>query len=349
MTHYAVGAALEALGEDAGLIRSGGLQLGIVTCTLTGGISYSRRFYEEALQNPSTASPIIFPETVFNSCASHLAAYLGSSAVNYTLVGDAGTFLQGLALAAGWLDNGLAEACVVLGAEEPDWTVADALRLFDRRAVHASGAGALYLKSRPSSGAPVELAAVTDAFAPTRTPDRHEAARKMRAQLPVGAPEELLCACERGHPAWSDWTGKVVAPTEILGEAFAASRSLRGRQCEYHRRQRAVHCGALCQSSFSQKSRRHIAMNTPADLKNQIKSFLIEDLMLQITPQEIGDDQPLFGPGSLGLDSVDALQLVVALDKRYGLKIADAAVARKTMQTVTSIAAAIEAHQAGRK
>ena len=47
-------------------------------------------------------------------------------------------------------------------------------------------------------------------------------------------------------------------------------------------------------------------MNTPADLKNQIKSFLIEDLMLQITPQEIGDDQPLFGPGSLGLDSVDA-------------------------------------------
>ena len=223
MTHYAVGAALEALGEDAGLIRSGGLQLGIVTCTLTGGISYSRRFYEEALQNPSTASPIIFPETVFNSCASHLAAYLGSSAVNYTLVGDAGTFLQGLALAAGWLDNGLAEACVVLGAEEPDWTVADALRLFDRRAVHASGAGALYLKSRPSSGAPVELAAVTDAFAPTRTPDRHEAARKMRAQLPVGAPEELLCACERGHPAWSDWTGKVLAPTEILGEAFAAS------------------------------------------------------------------------------------------------------------------------------
>jgi acyl carrier protein len=90
-------------------------------------------------------------------------------------------------------------------------------------------------------------------------------------------------------------------------------------------------------------------MNTPADLKNQIKSFLIEDLMLQITADEIGDDQPLFGPGSLGLDSVDALQLVVALDKRYGMKIADAAVARKTMQTVTSIAAAIEAHQAARK
>jgi len=90
-------------------------------------------------------------------------------------------------------------------------------------------------------------------------------------------------------------------------------------------------------------------MNTPPDLKFQIKSFLVEDLMLQITPQEIGDDQPLFGPGSLGLDSVDALQLVVALDKRYGIKISDAAVARKTMHTVTSIAAAIGAHQAGTK
>jgi hypothetical protein len=223
MTHYAVGAALEAIGQDADLIRSGALRLGIVACTLTGGISYSRRFYEEALQNPATASPMVFPETVFNSSASHLAAFLGSSVVNYTMVGDAGTFLQGLALAAGWLDNSTAEACVVIGAEETDWTVADALRLFDRRAVHTSGAGALYLKSGPGTAAPVELSAVTDSFAATRHPDRHVAARKMRAQLPANAPEELLCVSERGQSAWKDWTGKVWAPKEILGEAFAAS------------------------------------------------------------------------------------------------------------------------------
>jgi acyl carrier protein len=90
-------------------------------------------------------------------------------------------------------------------------------------------------------------------------------------------------------------------------------------------------------------------MNPPPELKTQIKCFLVEDLMLQITPQEIGDDQPLFGPGSLGLDSVDALQLVVALDKRYRIKIPDAVVARKTLHTVTTIAAAIQAHQAGSK
>jgi len=83
-------------------------------------------------------------------------------------------------------------------------------------------------------------------------------------------------------------------------------------------------------------------MNDSTELKAQIKQLLVENLMLKISAAEIGDDQPLFGPGSLGLDSVDALQLVVALDKNYGLKLSDTEVARKTMQTVNTIAAAIE-------
>jgi acyl carrier protein len=83
-------------------------------------------------------------------------------------------------------------------------------------------------------------------------------------------------------------------------------------------------------------------MNPATELKGQIKRLLVENLMLQISAEEIGDDQPLFGPGSLGLDSVDALQLVVALDKNYGLKLSDTEVARKAMQTVNTIAAAIE-------
>ena len=67
--------------------------------------------------------------------------------------------------------------------------------------------------------------------------------------------------------------------------------------------------------------------------------------MLQVPPEEIGDAQPLFGPGSVGLDSVDALQLVVALDKAYGLKIADSEIARRTLFSVDTMAAAVEAHQ----
>ena len=54
-----------------------------------------------------------------------------------------------------------------------------------------------------------------------------------------------------------------------------------------------------------------------------------------------GIRQALFGPGSLGLDSVDALQLVVALDKHYGLKIPTPAHAKETFQSVNTIAAAI--------
>ena len=66
--------------------------------------------------------------------------------------------------------------------------------------------------------------------------------------------------------------------------------------------------------------------------------------MLQITPAELPDDQTLFGPGSLGLDSVDALQLVVMLDKHFGLKIADPEMARGILQNVNSMVAAVEKH-----
>ena len=64
--------------------------------------------------------------------------------------------------------------------------------------------------------------------------------------------------------------------------------------------------------------------------------------MLQISVSEISDDQALFGPGSLGLDSVDALQLVVALDKHFGLKIPDPATARQVLASVKTMAAAVE-------
>lgn len=72
---------------------------------------------------------------------------------------------------------------------------------------------------------------------------------------------------------------------------------------------------------------------------------MVENLMLQVSPEEIKDEQPLFGPGSLGLDSVDALQLVVALDKAYGLKIADTEGARRILYSIETMAAAVAAHQ----
>lgn len=84
-------------------------------------------------------------------------------------------------------------------------------------------------------------------------------------------------------------------------------------------------------------------MSANAEMKDTIKAMIVENLMLQVTAAEIGDDQPLFGQGSLGLDSVDALQLVVALEKNYGLKIADPAQARTVLASVNSICHAVQA------
>jgi acyl carrier protein len=88
-------------------------------------------------------------------------------------------------------------------------------------------------------------------------------------------------------------------------------------------------------------------MSTPTERKAQIKTMLVENLMLQTPAEEIGDDLPLFGPGGLGLDSVDALQLVVALEKNYALKISDAAAAKGILQSVNTIFAAIEKNGGG--
>ena len=90
-------------------------------------------------------------------------------------------------------------------------------------------------------------------------------------------------------------------------------------------------------------------MDNTTEIKQNIRRLMVENLMLQMSPEEIGDAQPLFGPGSVGLDSVDALQLVVALDKTYGLKIADPETAKQILQTVNSMAEAVIKHQAAGK
>ena len=78
------------------------------------------------------------------------------------------------------------------------------------------------------------------------------------------------------------------------------------------------------------------------NLKKRIKDMMVENLMLQVTAEEIADDQQLFGPESLGLDSVDALQLVVGLEKSFGLKIGNSDAAKGILESVETIAREIE-------
>ena len=59
------------------------------------------------------------------------------------------------------------------------------------------------------------------------------------------------------------------------------------------------------------------------DLEQELKQLIVEALMLEdVTPQDIDDDAPLFGEG-LGLDSIDALELAMVIDKKYGARIQD--------------------------
>ena len=76
-------------------------------------------------------------------------------------------------------------------------------------------------------------------------------------------------------------------------------------------------------------------------LKTEIKEMMVENLMLQTPADQIPDDQPLFGPGGIGLYSVDALQLVVALDKKFGLKITDPDHAREVLRDTNTMAEAV--------
>jgi acyl carrier protein len=88
-------------------------------------------------------------------------------------------------------------------------------------------------------------------------------------------------------------------------------------------------------------------MDDTQALRQRIKDMMVQNLMLQVSAAEIGDDQPLFGPESLGLDSVDALQLVVALDKNFGLKIPDPAAAKEILQSVNTMVRALQQKAAG--
>jgi acyl carrier protein len=87
-------------------------------------------------------------------------------------------------------------------------------------------------------------------------------------------------------------------------------------------------------------------MDIPPTLKAEIKELMVQNLMLQVTAAEIGDDVPLFRPEGLGLDSVDALQLVVTLEKNFGLKVANPQEAREMLKSVNTIAAAVVAKRA---
>ena len=78
------------------------------------------------------------------------------------------------------------------------------------------------------------------------------------------------------------------------------------------------------------------------ELREKIKEVMVDELMLDQAPNQIDDKIPIFGAGGLGLDSVDALQLVVALEKHFGLKVGSSDAAKAILESVETIAQEIE-------
>jgi len=75
-----------------------------------------------------------------------------------------------------------------------------------------------------------------------------------------------------------------------------------------------------------------------SDLKDRIRNLIIEKLKLEdVKPEDIADDTPLFGEG-LALDSIDALELVVALEKEFGIKVEDEEVGAEAFKNLSTLA-----------
>jgi 3-oxoacyl-(acyl-carrier-protein) synthase len=249
VTHYAASAALEAVAGWRAHASANETRLGVVACLQSGCVQYSCRFYDETLKDPATASPLVFPETVYAAPTSHVAALLQNVVLAGSLVGDPSAFLQGVALGAEWLSENRVDACVVIGAEEIHWIIADALRLLDRTAVVSGGAGALCLCRDPMFSTGVELTAITDAHTFTASVPKALAARAMRQQLGEFPPAGLLVdglgnsartdAAERA--AWSDWEGARLSPKHVFGEGMTAAAAW---QC-------VAACDALADGRFA--------------------------------------------------------------------------------------------------
>ena len=133
-------------------------RIALVFAISNGGVIYTRRFYADIVKSGAqSASPLLFPETVFNAPASHLAAILGISGASYTVVGDGAVGILALKLAEDLIASSDLDACLVVAAEEIDPLVCEAYRQWrflrdpkkpetGRGMIMSEGAGAVLLK-----------------------------------------------------------------------------------------------------------------------------------------------------------------------------------------------------------
>jgi len=234
-------AASQALKEAE---PASGARIGLVCAFGTGSIVFSRKFYADfSRMGRNLASPALFPETVYNSPASHLAALLGIGGMAYSIAGDECAWVEALRIARTWLALGQTDYVLVVGAEELDAVAVEAYErsgwLEPGKAFRPSeGASAVLLGREAKANLPVIFAAETGwpyrnaagewsakAAAGAMWPDLPEQAKIYRS-----AESNPLAALEAGCIA-----GRETCPSfSYAGEAFAASagwQTIRAASC----------------------------------------------------------------------------------------------------------------------
>src|SRR5437773_1933334 len=130
ISRFAATAGLEAL-QAAGVkvdSQNAG-RIALICAISNGGVIYTKRFYRDIVETGAqSASPLLFPETVFNAPASHLSAILGLTGASYTLVGDGAVGVAAIKMAEDMMANEGLDYCLVVGTEEVDWLLCDAYR-----------------------------------------------------------------------------------------------------------------------------------------------------------------------------------------------------------------------------
>jgi 3-oxoacyl-(acyl-carrier-protein) synthase len=130
ISRFAAAAGLDALrAASVKLDPHNAERTALIFAISNGGVIYTKRFYRDIVnEGAQSASPLLFPETVFNAPASHLAAILGISGATYTLVGDGAVGLLAIRMAEDLMANEAIDYCLVVGTEEIDWLLCDAYR-----------------------------------------------------------------------------------------------------------------------------------------------------------------------------------------------------------------------------
>jgi 3-oxoacyl-[acyl-carrier-protein] synthase II len=216
----------------------------VVFAICSGGVNYTRRFYHEIVTlGAQAASPLLFPETVYNAAASHLAALLGVDEQSYTLVGDSSVGLAAVHFATELLTmQPKLDCCLVVGTEEADWLLADAFASWgmatnlDQFEVYGQSRGTIF-----GEGAAAVLIGRTGQLAiassspgiPFRSfRESQSAAREMFSSLRAESMPELIVssanstfADELECKVFNEFypSVPVYAPKPAVGEALGAS------------------------------------------------------------------------------------------------------------------------------